>query len=416
MNKKYISLVVIFVLIFTACDGNMKAQTSPVSNLATASPTHIPVDLNARAVLTSVGDVILHQSVIDGGKLANGKYNYDYIFKYAAPIFKASDYTIANYEGTLNGSPYSGYPMFGAPDAIATALKNAGVDMVTTANNHAFDRGVSGLQRTPTVFIKNGIKVIGTRSKTTDPKFQIVNVNGIKIGFTGYTFETIGTPTGKALNGMPLPSSAFGLVDSFNPSRESTFQNNMKQMAARIKAMKKAKAECIVFELHWGQEYQTVSDATEKRLAKFLSDNGVDVIFGHHPHVLQEISVIHSSVSGKNTLVYYSLGNVLANMLYNTHGTNGYAEDAAIARVEIARDGKGKISIVSGRYIKTYCYKDNSTGKTKHSIVPVKAALKNPSGFGMKNQTSLLTASSQRISKVLSKSGGMKNGILIREY
>jgi hypothetical protein len=161
--------------------------TTPVPTVTvtpTPSPTPEP-DLTASAVITSVGDIILHQAVIDGGLQADGTYQYEYIFKYIASFFNDSDYSIANYEGALNGPPYSGYPMFNGPDAIASAIKKAGIDMVTTANNHSFDRGVAGMIRTPQVFTEQGIKVIGTRSSAADPTYHIIDMNGIKIGITG---------------------------------------------------------------------------------------------------------------------------------------------------------------------------------------------------------------------------------------
>ena len=391
--------------------------TAAVTSSPTSSPTPSPKpDLTAGAVITAVGDIILHQAVINGGLQTDGTYKFDYLFKYIATYFNQSDYTIANYEGALNQAPYSGYPLFNGPDAIAAALKNAGVDMVTTANNHAFDAGLEGLKRTPQVFIKEGIKVIGTRTNATDPSYQIVDMNGIKIGITGYTYETPGTGTNKALNGTNLPAEANDLVDSFNPYRAARYEKDKAGMAQRIQAMKDAGAECIIFVLHWGEEYKTASDTTQQELAQFLADHGVDVIFGHHPHVLQEISVISSAVSGKDTLVYYSIGNFLANMGYSTHDTGGYAEDAVIARVSIERNKQGVVRVVKGEYIGTYIYKENVNGIRIHTVIPVKDALHSPVSYGMEGHTDLLTGSAARIANVMANSSGMKGSIAIGEY
>ena len=388
--------------------------TAPTEAL---TPTPVPEpDLTAVTTINAVGDIILHQAVIDGGLQADGTYQYDYIFKHIASYLTQPDYTIANYEGALNGAPYSGYPMFNGPDAIAAALKNAGVDMVTTANNHSFDAGLAGLKRTPEVFKNAGVKVIGTRSSADDPKFQIVDLNGIKVGITGYTYETTGTETSKALNGMILPKEADDLVDSFNPYRAALYTKDMEEMAARIQAMKAAKAECILFVLHWGEEYKTSSNETQQKLAQYLSDQGVDVIIGHHPHVLQEISVITSAVSGKNTLVYYSVGNFLANMNFGTQGTNGYAQDAIIAKITIERSKAGVVRVTKGEYIDTFVNKDKTTAKTIHTIIPVSDALKSPEQYGMGKQTALLKDSAARTASVLSKCNGEHGSILIREY
>jgi len=395
-------------------EGDSVADTQN-SQTISQIPSPTP-NMTAQAVITSVGDIILHQAVIDGGLQNDGTYIYDYIFEYVNSFFTDSDYTIANYEGALNGPPYSGYPAFGGPDAIATALATAGVDMVTTANNHSFDKGLAGLKRTPEVFIKEGIEVIGTRTNAQDPKFKIVDINGIKIGITGYTYETIGTETSKALNGIILPQQAQELVDSFNPSRPDHYAKDQAEMASRIVAIKEAGAQCIVFVLHWGEEYKIVSNAKQKNLAQFLSDQGVDVIFGHHPHVLQEISVVSSKISGKSTLVYYSLGNFLANMAFGTHGTNGYAQDAMIAKVTIDRDENGQIKVSKGEYIGTYVHSVKSGSKTIHKIIPVQTAINNPELFRMQTQIGLIKNAQDRIDNVLSKSNGIQSNILIQKY
>lgn len=393
--------------------------TAIISGVITAAavPTKIPEkDLPAKVVLTSVGDILLHASVITGGLQKDGTYNYDYAFEHVTGYFKNSDYALANFEGTMDGPPYTGYPGFCAPDPIAAALMNAGIRMVTTANNHAYDRGLDGIKRTPEVFAKEGVEVIGTRSDASDPSFRIIQINGIKIGFTGYTYETVGSQTGKSLNGIALSAEAAGLVDSFNYYRAESYSEDLQEMGDRVSQMKEAGAECIVFQIHWGTEYKNVSNAKQKELAQFLADKGVDVIFGHHPHVLQEIDVLKSSANGRNTLVYYSLGNFLSNMLYSSQGTNGYAEDAMIARVEIMRREDGTINITKGEYIGTYVYKDKTTSKTIHKIIPIAEALKSPDKFGVGNIRELIENSMVRIKKVLSGSDGTKNGILIGEH
>ena len=393
----------------------------------------------ASFVLTAVGDIILHQSVIDGGLQSIGnsflsakatqtstnatrntakaaaEYHYDHLFQHVSSYFTASDYAIANYEGTLNGPPYSGYPMFGAPDAIATAMKSAGFDMVTTANNHAFDRKLAGLVRTPKIFRQAGIEVVGTRSEAKEPVFQIIERNGIKIGVTAYTWETIGTDANRALNSIPLPQEANALVDSFNPSRATRYEQDKQGMKRRIQEMRDAGADSIVFLMHWGIEYKTVSNDSQRKLAQFLADSGVDVIIGHHPHVLQEISVLKSATTGKGTLVYYSLGNFLSNMEYSTHGTNGNAEDAAIAKVTFQRSASGEVRVTKGEYIKTYAWKDKSGRKLTHRILPVMAAVTTPRAFGLGGALPTIRKSAARIDKVMGTSVGTRYGIQIAE-
>ena len=349
----------------------------------------------------AVGDLILHQAVIDGGKQADGSYRYDAAFADTKDILSSADLTIAGYEGTLGGPPYSGYPLFGAPDDIATAMAAAGIDVVTTANNHALDRKLSGLVRTPQVLAKAGMRVVGTRSAAADPTYVIEEVKGMRIGFTAWTWETIGTETQRAINGNPLPKGAEALIDSFNPSRPDRYRRDLEAMKRRVAQMREAGAECVVFLPHWGEEYVTASNKRQRDMAQFLADAGVDIIFGLHPHVLQEAGAIHSETTGKDTLVFYSLGGFLSNMDFGTHGTKGYALDAIIARAVIGREADGSIRVREGGFLGTTIVKEQVGGKLRHRVIPVRRAVADPASFALRSGKTLPAEAEKRIMKVL---------------
>ena len=124
-----------------------------------------------------------------------------------------------NFEGTLAGPPFTGFPLFSAPDAIADALYTAGFRAAWTANNHILDKGLDGLLRTTRILQDKNLQVIGTRLDQTQQSDAVVNVQGYQIGLIAYTFETIGTETQPALNSVPIPEDAIPLLDSFNPNR-----------------------------------------------------------------------------------------------------------------------------------------------------------------------------------------------------
>ncbi len=352
----------------------------------------------------AVGDLILHQAVIDGGKQADGTYRFDTAFADTKDILSSADLAIAGYEGTLNGPPYSGYPLFGAPDAIATAMAAAGIDVVTTANNHALDRKLSGLVRTPKILAQAGMRVVGTRAAPEDPSFVIEEVKGIRIGFTAWTWETVGTETQRTINGNPLPKGAEALIDSFNPSRPERYRRDLEAMKRRIAQMREAGAECVVFLPHWGEEYVTVSNRRQRDMAQFLADAGVDIIFGLHPHVLQEVSVVTSGAAGRSTLVFYSLGGFLSNMDFNTHGTKGYALDAIIARAVIVRDADGSVRVREAGFLGTTIVKERVGGKLRHRVVPVRRAIADPAALGLAGAGALPVEAEKRIMKVLGAS------------
>ena len=385
-------------------DPSIVATTSVPVISATPKPTE-PSEI--RVTLTGVGDIILHQAVIDGGLTNPGEklavYDYTPIFQYVKSIFDASTLAMANYEGTLNGAPYSGYPFFCAPDAIADALFSAGIKTVWTANNHTIDKGLDGVIRTATVFRKKGFQVIGTRPDETTPSDAVINVGGIKVGVLAYTFETPGTEQTKTLNGNTMPAAADPLIDSFNPDRESSYTKDMTAMLDRVAALRRQGAELICLSLHWGIEYQTHSSGQQRQMAQQLADAGVELIIGHHPHVIEEIQVLTSATTGKPTLVYYSVGNFLHNMDFNTHNTSGNAQDSVIARVTLVKTAEG-VEIEKGEYIPTYVVRVPKGNQLQHLIVPVLPGLGDPSAY--QTTTSEMQASLKRIEAILGESTG----------
>lgn len=401
-------------------NGSEPGQTTvPSADPTTAAASELPtettvaettVDPDIKAVLTAVGDIILHQDVIDGGLIkagdSNSGYDFTPIFQYVAPIFQASDLAMANFEGTLAGPQYSGYPFFCAPDEIADALYSAGIRVAWTANNHTLDRGLDGVIRTASVLREKGFQVIGTRPDTSKPADTVVDVKGIRIGLMAYTFETPGTETVKALNGINMPAAADPLIDSFNPYRDAAYEADITAMLERASALRDEGAEMICLSLHWGNEYETRSCSYQRQLAQRLCDAGIELIIGHHPHVLQEIDVLTSANTGRQTLVYYSIGNFVHNMDYSTHGTNGKAQDAIIARVTIERLD-GQVLVTAGEYIPTYVVripKVSLSGERQHLVVPVLAALGDPDAYQAEKAD--LEASLERTEAILSDSKG----------
>jgi len=365
----------------------------------TPAPTAAP---EIRATLTAVGDIILHKSVIEGGLTNPGEavpvYDFNQDFQYVASIFKGSSLAECNFEGTLNGPPYTGFPSFSGPDAIADALFTAGFRVICTANNHCIDKGMDGLIRTASVLRDAGLTVIGTRPDTTSPMDTVEDLGGIKVGLLNYTFETPGTEQRKTINGIPLPVGADLLIDSFNPYREPAYESDMLAIFQRVDELRRQGAEIICLTLHWGEEYNTHSVAWQQRMAQDLCDGGVDLIIGHHPHVIEEIDVLTSAVTGKQTLVYYSLGNFLGNWNFGSLGTAGKAQDGMIARVTFLKTADG-VTIEKGEYIQTNVVRIPKGSGLQHLIVPVLPALSDPAAY--QTTTAEMQASYDRINRIL---------------
>ncbi len=143
------------------------------------------------ATVLATGDLLMHKKVIDSGKQEDGSYDFSSIFRYISPIVQQADYAVANLETTLagtdNGYAYSGNPKFNSPDAIVDAAKDAGFQMLLTANNHSLDTGLVGFKRTVQVVREKGLETLGTYLTADEKKWTVVNVNGINLGMVCYT-------------------------------------------------------------------------------------------------------------------------------------------------------------------------------------------------------------------------------------
>ncbi len=373
----------------------------------TAIPGPLPTDpiaepVDIRVTIDIVGDIIMHKAVTDGGRTNPGKspaeYDYSYAFQYIRPILSESDLSIGNFEGTLAGPPYTGFPHFSGPDDIADALYEAGFRVLCTANNHCIDKGYDGLVRTATVLRDKGFTVIGTRPDENSAIDAIVELDGIRVGLINYSFESIGTRTRKALNGIPLPEGSDPLINSFNPNRAAAFEKDLAAIIDDVERLRREGAEFICLSIHWGTEYTTHSASWQRAMAVMLCDAGVGLIVGHHPHVLQEIEVITSGINQNQTLVYYSTGNFFGNWAFGTLGTSGKTQDGMIARVTLLKTADG-VRIEKGEYIPTFVVRTPRGPGMKHYIIPVIPAMTDPEFYLTDEST--MNASYKRIMKIL---------------
>lgn len=288
-----------------------------------------------QATLFFVGDAMQHGDQIKKAKeIGKGEYDYSDCFQLLAPAIKEADYSVCNLEVALGGGPdYTGYPCFSAPDSYATALKDAGFDMMLTANNHCLDRRDKGGRRTIDVLDGLGVDHIGTY-KTQAQRDSLVpfikDINGFKIGFLNYTYGTNGI--------MPKDGIEVAYIDKDKIKKE-------------IELTKEKGAEIIVVAMHWGIEYVLLENNVQRNLADFLVENGVDMVIGGHPHVIQPMKVVHNDKENKDVLVVYSLGNFISNM--NTADTRG----GAMLWTTISRDSIGRAKFDKAEYDLLYAAK-----------------------------------------------------------
>ncbi|MBP2321231.1 poly-gamma-glutamate synthesis protein (capsule biosynthesis protein) [Kibdelosporangium banguiense] len=267
--------------------------------------------------LVATGDVLIHpaltdQATQDGG----GKRDYSQIFAGVKPAISGADLALCHLEvplATAEG-PFKGYPEFNAPPEVATALKDTGYDGCSTASNHTLDMGESGVARTLDTLDKAGVKHTGSaRDDTEARKPLIYDVGGVKVGQVSYTF---------GFNGRQLPPG--------KPWLSNTLKAD--DVIASAKAAKAAGAEVVVASLHWGTEFVHEPTAAQRRDAqKLLGDPSIELIIGHHAHVVQPFEKINKK------WVAYGLGNHIA----KHSEPKGVSEEGVIARFHFTKTATG---------------------------------------------------------------------------
>lgn len=298
------------------------------------------------AQILFVGDAMQHQAQLDKAlEIGIDHYDYSDCFTNISDAVKAADYAVCNLEVPLGGgNDYSGYPCFSAPDSFAEALKDAGFDMMLTANNHCLDRRDKAARRTITALDSLGLDHIGTYLNLEDRSVKvpfIKDIEGFKVAFLNYTYGTNGI--------LPTDGVEVAMID----------KDKIKQ---EIEICRKKGAEIIVVAMHWGIEYVLLENNVQKDLADFLIENGVDMIIGGHPHVVQPMKVVYNEKEDKNVLVVYSLGNFISNM--KTADTRG----GAMVRTFLTRDSIGRARFEKADYQLLFAAKPE--GKRNFRVIP----------------------------------------------
>ncbi len=246
--------------------------------------------------LMFVGDAMQHAPQITAAEQPGGTYDYTPCFQYIEEDVRWADLAVVNLECPLGGKPYTGYPCFSAPDSYAERLRDVGFDLLLTANNHCLDRRDKGLVRTCQALDSMNIAHIGTYRDAQERSQRlpyIVNIKGIKVAFLDYTYGT---------NGIRIQGEV--VVDFIDQQR----------IAEDIALARKRGADAICVNMHWGIEYTLKPVAEQRTLADFLVTQGVDLIIGGHPHVVEPMEMRYSKEYDKNVLLVYSLGNFISNM------------------------------------------------------------------------------------------------------
>lgn len=323
--------------------GKKAAQNSPDTFYAekSGSTTHT-------ITLGAIGDILIHAPVYQSARSRNG-FDFRPTFHTVKAHLLEPDILTANQESIWGGKKLglSGYPQFNSPQEVGSAVKDAGVDILSTANNHALDKGEAGQVAALSYMDKISIKHVGTYLSAADRnRTETTSTHGIRVAWLSYTYGT---------NGIPVPKGKDYLVNLLDRNR----------MRTDIREARK-QADIVVMSMHWGIEYQQFPGEEQKSLARFLVNEGVDIIFGSHPHVLQPMEWLKAA-DGRRALVVYSLGNFLSGQEAESKKIGGMA---TVKVTKKSRNGFSSVQLSDAGFFPTYVAQIHKS----YRVVPLKAA------------------------------------------
>lgn len=301
--------------------------------------------------LMMIGDMLMHTRVIDSGLTEDGTYNYDHLFANIADSIAEADLAIVNQETIFGGDDkeFTGYPTFNSPTALGDAEAAAGFDVILHATNHALDKNSAGVLNCIS-FWENShpeIAYLGINSSQEQrDEIYVYEQDGIRIAVLNYTYGT---------NGISVPSDMPYLVNYLE-----------KDKVVSDLAKANEVADFVVVCPHWGTEYKLTPDDSQESWTKLFLENGVDLVIGTHPHVLEPVEWVTDD-EGHRMLVYYSLGNFV-------NGTSSTEEDVVqrlvggMAKVTIGMDETGNVVIKDYDAVPLVCHIAKGTDYTVYYL------------------------------------------------
>ena len=333
-------------------ENNVTEETTGSKSNLNREPTVIHI--------AAAGDLNVTDKVVWSGQ-SGTIYDYTNAFMDVAPIFSEADLALLNFEGNLYGQPY-GTATASAPQELMVSLKNAGVDLVQMANSNAIYNGVSGLQTTLANIRNAGIEPVGAYSTNTEFNrnngYTICEVQGLKLAFVAFT---------KGFGGLGLPA---GSEDCVNLLYEDYYENyetlNTDKINKVLKAVSAEKPDMIIALLHWGSEFNDAISDTQEKIANLMKKNGVDVIIGTHPHLVQQIE--YDETTG--FFCAYSLGDFFGD------GNRSGTAYSIILDLEITKNyDTGETRVTDFGYTPIYTLQENDGPDNQRRVVRLETAM-----------------------------------------
>lgn len=343
----------------------------------TPSPAPDPTPL--RITIGAVGDIMIPSGIVSDVKTADGSYDFHTLFAPFRELFGSVDLMCGNLEAPLAGKkagystkddPKPGSFLFNAPDSVLEPLKEYGVDMLTTGNNHCLDKGEDGLYRTIKTIRAAGFYQTGTFLSAEDREIPcIVDVNGVRVGFVA-AMRTMNVEPKQC--GM-REEKAWTVID-----RLIFYEGDLTEGVLNdIKRVREQGAEFVILFAHWDYESDKPAAKNTRKLAKTLLEAGVDCIVGSHPHRVKDAEWITvEREDGPYTgLVLYSLGNFTSN--------NGFKRNVGLfAQLTLEKDlTTGKVTLVDTAVLPTFVLRREIGSRPRFTVMPAYADVKRITGL-----------------------------------
>ncbi|MCJ7552484.1 MAG: CapA family protein [Ignavibacteriaceae bacterium] len=308
------------------------------------------VDSLITVTISIVGDLMCHSTQYNYARVESDSFDFRPVYREVKNFLSSADLAIGNLETVTAGKAevYSGYPFFNTPDDYIVALKDAGFDLLVTANNHALDQGEKGVFRTIEQILKNNLNYVGTFTSENDrDSIRILCLKGIRIAVLSYTYGT---------NGIPKPKSKDYIVNLID----------FDLIEKDIKSAREKEADLVLVYYHFGEEYQRLPNQFQRDVVNNTIEFGADIIIGSHPHVIQPTEYYKTYGARLDTgFVIYSLGNFISNQRWR------YSDTGLILNIELTKNyTTNSIFISDVNFIPTWVFRGNTDPGKEFIILP----------------------------------------------
>lgn len=312
--------------------------------------TEEKIDSTVTVSFSCVGDIMCHSTQYNSAKVDKDSFDFKPMFEFIKDYLVEKDILLGNLETVLAGKTknYSGYPYFNTPNQFAEALKDAGFDFLFTANNHANDHGLEGIERTLAELKNVNIVPIGTKSSVdTSEIYNLFVRKGLRFSLLAYTYGT--NPQNKNKN----PQKNISFIDTLKIKNE-------------IQELKKKNADVIIIYFHFGNEYDKKVSKYQKQIVNKVISYGADIILASHPHVLQQFEKFKSVNANIDTgIVTFSLGNFISNQRWR------FSDGSVIFNFDVTKNiFTDSVYVSDISFLPIWIFKGKINGKKEYRILP----------------------------------------------